>query len=76
MLKARKGNSIILGLSDMNLTRLKMGQPIKFNLKELGLSDHDVFIFNGKDERTMKEMLKGNIGPDTKYSDTSNTPLN
>lgn len=76
MLKARKGNQIFLGLSDVNLTRLKMGDTIKFNLKTLGLTDHDVWIFYGKTEQEMKQMFKNNIGPNTEYSDSSNTPLN
>jgi hypothetical protein len=60
MVKALKGNQIILGLSDVNLERLKDGQPIKFNLKELGLPDYEVFIFNGKDEQTMRKMFMDN----------------
>lgn len=63
MVKALKGNMIVLGLSDENLARLKKDQPIKFNLQELGLPDFDVFIFNGKDEQTMYEMMKQAIDP-------------
>lgn len=58
MIKALKGNMIILGLSDENVKRLTNDQPIKFNLKELGLSDYDVFIFNGKTEQEMQKMMK------------------
>lgn len=63
MLKALKGNMIVLGLSDQNLERLKQDQPIKFNLNELGLGDYDVLIFNGKDEQAMFQMMKGAIDP-------------
>lgn len=63
MIKAKKGNMIILGLSDENIERLKSGQPIKFNLKELGLSDMEVLIFNGKTEQVMYEMIKDSIHP-------------
>lgn len=63
MLKARSGKLIILGLSDENLRRLKNGEPIKFKMKDLQipkgveLSELDFYIFNGKDEQAMAEML-------------------
>lgn len=57
MMKAKMGNMIILGLSDENMKRLSQNQPIKFNLKEMGLDDMDVLIFNGKDEQAMKKMM-------------------
>jgi hypothetical protein len=66
MIKARKDNTIILGLSDENIKRLKEGQPIKFNLKEHGFSDIEVFIFNGKDEESMYLNFINNIGTKTK----------
>lgn len=66
MIKLRKDNKIILGLSDENLRRLKDDQPIKFNLKELGLEDVEVIIFNGKDESSMINTFIDNIGPNTK----------
>lgn len=55
MIKVAKGNMAILGLSDLNIEKLKEDKPIKFNLKELGMPDIDVFIFHGKDEFTMKK---------------------
>lgn len=57
MVKALKGNMIFLGLSDENIKRLKQDQPIKFNLKDLGLQDMEVVIFNGKSEFEMKQMM-------------------
>lgn len=63
MVKAKKGNMLILGLSDENLNRLKNDQPIKFNMQIVGFPDIDVFIFNGKDEQTMKRMMKDSIHP-------------
>jgi hypothetical protein len=63
MVKALKGNMIILGLSDENINRLKADQPIKFNLQELGLPDLDVLIFTAKDEQTMYQMMKSSIHP-------------
>jgi len=64
MIKAKKGNMLVIGLSDENLKKLKADQPIKFNMKEVGFDqDVDVFIFNGKDEQTMFQMLKASINP-------------
>ena len=63
MIKALKGNMIVLGLSEENISRLQKDQPIKFNLQELGLPDFDIFIFTAKDEQTMYEMMKSAIHP-------------
>lgn len=63
MIKAKQGNTLILGLSDENLKRLKNGEPIKFNMKEVGFDNIDVVIFNGKDEQKMKNDLKHKIHP-------------
>ncbi len=63
MMKAKKGNMLILGLSDENLRRLKNDEPIKFNMVEVGFPDIDVLIFNGKDEQTMRQMVKASIHP-------------
>ncbi len=63
MIKYKKGNLIVLGLSDENLERLKKDQPIKFNLKELGLQDMDILIFNGKTEDEMYKQMKDAIDP-------------
>lgn len=71
MLKAIIGGKIVLGISDMNIARLKLGQPIKLNLEDLGLENREVFIFHGKDEGEMKKTLSSLIGPDTKMTDTS-----
>lgn len=63
MIKAKKGNMLIIGLSDENLRRLKNNEPIKFNMQEVGMNDIDVFIFNGRDEQTMQIMMNGSIHP-------------
>jgi hypothetical protein len=63
MIKAKKGNLLILGLSDENMERLKKGEPIKFNLNELGAGDQDVLIFNGRTEQSMYEEMKEYIHP-------------
>lgn len=66
MIKALKDNTIILGLSDENINRLKSDQPIRFNLKDLGLQDIEVLIFNGRSEESMYLMMLDKIGPNTK----------
>lgn len=53
----------MLGLSDENMQRLKKGEPIKFNLNELGLPENDVIIFNGRTEQSMYEEMKEQIHP-------------
>ena len=63
MIKAKKGNMLILGLSEENLTRLKKDECIKFNMAEVGFPDIDVLIFYGKDEQTMRGMMKHSIHP-------------
>jgi hypothetical protein len=72
MVKALTKDTIILGLSDENLKRLKNGEPIKFNLNELGLDNMNVVIFNGKDEQEMYKMFKDNINPFTTVMKNSN----
>lgn len=63
MMKLKKGNLLIFGLSDGNIERLKNNEPIKFNLQELGLQDMDIIILSAKDEDTMYQMFKGQIDP-------------
>ena len=54
MLKAKlTDGSLIFGLSDENVNRLKQGQPIMFNLKDMGLEDRTIYIIHGKDEDEM-----------------------
>jgi hypothetical protein len=67
MIKARKEDLILLGLSDENMKRLKAGQPIKFKLSELKLTkdfdDYEVLIYNGRTENTMWAALNQMIEP-------------
>lgn len=67
MIKARKGNALVFGLSENNIQRLKQDQPIKFNLRELGLPELDIFIMYGTtEEEIQKDFLKhGIIGVNT-----------
>ena len=58
MLKARSGDSLIFGLSALNVERLMQGKPISIDLKELGLEKGRVLIFYGKTEEDMKRELE------------------
>ena len=66
MLKAYTSAGLILGLSELNIEKLKAGQPIKFNLNELNhhpdaprLPDLNIIILAGTTEKEMaNELLK------------------
>ena len=58
MVLAKKEGLIVIGLSDENMTRLKNGEPIVFDLNKLELNEEDVkstkvIIFNGTSEESM-----------------------
>ena len=76
MIKLRKGNMMVIGLSDENMRRIKAGQPVKFNMSVLGFSDIEVYIFNGKDEQTMAKMFKDQIDPMKTIIIDDNAPNN
>jgi len=58
MLKATlTDGTIVFGLSDENLKRLKAGMPILLNLADLGLESRRVLIFSGKTEADMTAEL-------------------
>lgn len=76
MLKAKRGNQLVIGLSDENLKRLGKDQPIKFNMSDIGFPDIEVFIFNGKNEQAMQSMMKDAINPFTTIIKDSNAPNN
>jgi hypothetical protein len=56
MLKARSGDSLIFGLSEENLTRLKQGLPISIDLTEMGMKGR-VLIFYGPTENDLAHEL-------------------
>jgi hypothetical protein len=76
MIKLTSTNSkvVILGLSDVNMQRLKEDQPIKFNLRDLGpeFPEYTVYIFNGRDEISMMKFIKEGIGAHTNWGPQSN----
>lgn len=63
------GPLIGLGLSEQNLRKLREGMPIYTNGKEMGLS-HNIYIFYGKTEDDMFEMMKDKIGDKTEIFGT------
>lgn len=64
-LKTKSGRSlVILGLSHVNLQRLKEGKAIKIDGNELGISV-DISIFSGETEQTMAKDIAEFIGPQT-----------
>ncbi len=63
MIKIRKDNVLVFGITDENIERLKKDQPIKFNLNELGMDDVTVFICHGKNEDELYKQFKDGINP-------------
>lgn len=73
MIKLRNGNLVILGFSDENMRRLNRkggNDPIKINLKDVGLADIEIIIFHGEDEQKMYMEHREFIGPETEIKGT------
>jgi hypothetical protein len=58
VIKARRGEDLIFGLSRQNVALLMQGQPIAVDLSELGLSTGRVVIFYGATEEDMEAQLE------------------
>ena len=60
---------IVLGLSDINVQRIKSGEPIYFDMDQLKITDEDrlggVVVMYGRDEASMTRDLQALIGPET-----------
>jgi hypothetical protein len=70
MMKIKKGNLILLGLSHANLDRLRadgLNGAIKIKGKDLGI-DVDIFITAAETETEMLREFGSGIGPDTKVN--------
>lgn len=50
VIKARAGNSLIFGLSKLNIDRLRMGAPIAIDCEELGQPGLRILIMYGETE--------------------------
>lgn len=58
MIKAKLTNGdLLFGLSKENVNRLQKGQPIQFNLKDMGLEDRKVLIMYGETEQDIMAEL-------------------
>ena len=68
---ADKRKLLGLGLSHMNLERLKDNQPIRFKGEPLGLDGVDILIFAGKTEASMAQGLDPAITAKTIIRDTT-----
>jgi hypothetical protein len=66
MIKATAGDTIILGLTRINVTKLQEGKPISFDGKDLGLPGKKFVILFGETELTIAEALGADVVvPDT-----------
>lgn len=54
---------VVLGLSDMNVQRMREGKPIHILAEEIGMSGFTIYIITGKDEAEMEKMLGPFIHP-------------
>ena len=68
MIKARAGDHIFFGLSEINLQKLREGKAIKADLHTLGI-EGTVIIYYGETEEAMKRELESLIGPGTQVQD-------
>ena len=60
MIKAKSETSLILGITDANLERLRKGQPILVRGSEWG-EEKDIVIFHGTNERAVLDQLQLNV---------------
>lgn len=55
-------NILCLGLSHINLDKLKAGMPISINVKEMGnINIGEIFIFAGETEEKILDKLESNF---------------
>ena len=58
-LPKQNGSTILgFGITEANVERLKQGQPIAFDLSELGIEGYEVLIMYGKDQKDIGSQLK------------------
>lgn len=50
--------TILIGLSDENIKRMREDKPVHIFLSELGLGDGELVIFTGPDEEAMATTLE------------------
>lgn len=64
MMKAKADGVTVLGLEEMNIQRLKAGDPIYIRKEDLGL-ENNILIFYAKDRGQLVKYMKPFIGKDT-----------
>lgn len=58
MIKAKLNNGdLVFGLSEENIQRMKKGEPISINLKDMGLEDRKIMIAYGETEEKLYEAM-------------------
>lgn len=60
------GTTLVLGITEGNIIRMKKDEPVKVNLKEMGLDGSrvkDIVIFYGKDEQDLFNQIKPGVDP-------------
>jgi hypothetical protein len=66
MVKIRKGDKVILGLSNRNMKSLAKGKTLKLNLKDVEYGDIEISIFSGTSDVKMYLDFIEKKGPTTK----------
>lgn len=62
MIKAKLNNGdLVFGLSAENIKRLKDGQPIVINMKDVGLEERRIMITYGETEEKLYEKMLEHI---------------
>lgn len=67
---------VLLGITDMNIVRMREGKPIQIYGEEMGLGKIDIWIITGKDEVALQKTLAPLIGPETTIRDEVKRPRN
>jgi hypothetical protein len=62
MIKARAGNTVIFGLSKLNLEKLQEGKPIAIDGAHVGLDGTQILIMYGETELAIIHELEEAIG--------------
>jgi hypothetical protein len=65
---------VLLGLSDMNIAKMREGKPIHIHGEEMGIGKIDICIITAKHEATLQGMLAPLIGPETVVRDLREIP--
>lgn len=73
--KLTDGKTIIIGLDECNIERLRAGKPFHTHLRACGVdSDIEIVIILGKDKEAIIAQFKGGITPETNFDDRSMRP--